>query len=101
MEQKNELSGSKALQYLLEHGLVNLSLRPLAEAIGSSSRILIYHFGTKEGLIRSVMDEARLRLRQSLASFLSTVFTSNPIGLVRSAVSIMSRYRWTLSSICC
>jgi AcrR family transcriptional regulator len=70
MERKDELSG-KALEYFLEHGLANLSLRPLADAIGSSSRLLIYHFGTKEGLITTVMDEARLRLQQSLASFLS------------------------------
>ncbi|MDE2280697.1 MAG: TetR family transcriptional regulator, partial [Xanthomonadaceae bacterium] len=33
--------------YLLEHGLANLSLRPLATAIGTSARLLVYHFESK------------------------------------------------------
>ena len=41
----------KVLVYLLEHGLANLSLRPLAQAIGSTARMLIYHFESKEQLI--------------------------------------------------
>jgi AcrR family transcriptional regulator len=69
MDRKDELT-RKALEYFLEHGLANLSLRPLAAQIGSSSRLLIYHFETKEGLIATVMDEARRRLQQSLSSLL-------------------------------
>lgn len=37
--------------YIAEHGLANLSLRPLAAALGTSSRMLIYYFGTKEELL--------------------------------------------------
>lgn len=37
--------------HVLAHGLGQASLRPLARAAGTSDRMLIYHFGTKEALI--------------------------------------------------
>ena len=52
--------------YLLEHGLANLSLRPLAAATGTSARMLVYHFGSKERLIAEAMNEIRIR-QQKLA----------------------------------
>lgn len=48
-----------AYQYALEHGLGDLSLRPLAKAIGSSPRVLLYLFGSKDGLIRALLTRAR------------------------------------------
>jgi len=50
--------------YLLRHGVRDLSLRPLAKAIGSSPRALLYHFGSKEGLV----DRALTRLRDQQRS---------------------------------
>jgi AcrR family transcriptional regulator len=44
---------------VLEHGLIGLSLRPLAAAIGSSPRVLLFLFGSKEGLIREILARAR------------------------------------------
>lgn len=37
--------------YILHNGLQDLSLRLLAEALGSNARMLLYHFGSKENLI--------------------------------------------------
>ena len=48
-----------AYQYMLEHGMGDLSLRPLAAAIGSSPRVLLYLFDSKEGLIRALLARAR------------------------------------------
>ncbi|MDX5384043.1 MAG: TetR/AcrR family transcriptional regulator [Rhodobacterales bacterium] len=42
-------------QHVLAHGLNNASLRPLAQAVGTSDRMLIYHFGSKEGLIDALL----------------------------------------------
>ncbi|WP_107659730.1 TetR/AcrR family transcriptional regulator [Nocardia suismassiliense] len=39
------------VRYIADHGLVDLSLRPLAAALGTSSRMLIYYFTTKEELL--------------------------------------------------
>jgi AcrR family transcriptional regulator len=41
--------------HVLEHGLGQASLRPLAKAAGTSDRMLIYHFGTKERLIAELL----------------------------------------------
>lgn len=43
------------LAYAREHGLADVSLRTLAAAIGTSHRMLIYHFGSKEGLLAAVV----------------------------------------------
>jgi AcrR family transcriptional regulator len=48
-----------AYRYVLEHGLAELSLRPLAKAIGSSPRVLLYLFGSKDGLVRALLGRAR------------------------------------------
>ena len=45
----------KAITYVLEYGLSELSLRPLAEAIGTSARMLIHHFGSKEALLAEIL----------------------------------------------
>ena len=46
--------------YALEHGLPD-RLGPLAAATGTSSRMLIYHFGTRDGLLREILGQARQR----------------------------------------
>ncbi|HLU55960.1 MAG TPA: TetR/AcrR family transcriptional regulator [Pseudonocardia sp.] len=49
----------RAYRYVLEHGISELSLRPLAAAIGSSPRVLLYLFESKDGLIRALLARAR------------------------------------------
>ena len=49
----------KAYEFVLEHGLADLSLRPLAQAIGSSPRVLLYLFESKDGLVRELLSRAR------------------------------------------
>lgn len=48
-----------AYGYATEQGLADLSLRPLAQAIGSSPRVLLFLFGSKDGLIRAILARAR------------------------------------------
>ena len=48
-----------AYRYALTHGLADLSLRPLAAAIGSSPRVLLYLFDSKDGLVRALLSRAR------------------------------------------
>ena len=47
--------------HVLEHGLVGLTLRPVAAAIGTSDRMLIYHFGSRDGLVSAVVARAGAR----------------------------------------
>jgi AcrR family transcriptional regulator len=48
-----------AYRYVLRHGLADMSLRPLAEAVGSSPRVLLFLFGSKDGLVRALLARAR------------------------------------------
>jgi AcrR family transcriptional regulator len=48
-----------AYAYVLEHGLADMSLRPLAKAIGSSPRVLLFLFGSKDELVRALLARAR------------------------------------------
>jgi AcrR family transcriptional regulator len=45
--------------YVLERGLAGLSLRPLAAATGTSPRVLLYLFGSKDALLRELLARAR------------------------------------------
>ncbi|HVV21310.1 MAG TPA: TetR/AcrR family transcriptional regulator [Pseudonocardiaceae bacterium] len=48
-------------------GLGDVSLRGLAAAVGTSHRMLIYHFGSKEGLLIEVVRVIEERQRAALA----------------------------------
>jgi AcrR family transcriptional regulator len=46
--------------HALQHGLAD-SLAPFAAAAGTSTRMLIYHFGTRDDMLREVLQQARRR----------------------------------------
>ncbi|MDA5284105.1 TetR/AcrR family transcriptional regulator [Streptomyces sp. Isolate_45] len=43
--------------YVTDKGLADLSLRPLAKALGTSDRMLLYYFGSKEQLVARALDQ--------------------------------------------
>ena len=49
----------RSYRYVLEHGVADLSLRPLAAAVGSSPRVLLFLFGSKAGLVQALLARAR------------------------------------------
>jgi AcrR family transcriptional regulator len=52
---RREEVAAAATDYVLEHGLVGLSLRPMAAELGTSDRMLLYHFASKDDLVASVL----------------------------------------------
>jgi AcrR family transcriptional regulator len=56
-----------AVAYVAEHGVADVSLRRLAAALGTSHRMLIYHFGSKEGLLVEVVRAVEARQRDAMA----------------------------------
>jgi AcrR family transcriptional regulator len=48
-----------AYRYVLDRGMTGLSLRPLAAAVGSSPRVLLFLFGSKDELVRALLARAR------------------------------------------
>jgi AcrR family transcriptional regulator len=67
-----------ASDYVLAHGLAGLSLRPLASALGTSTRMLLYDFASKDELIMAVLAEVRRREAGMLAEHVSTTGASGP-----------------------
>ena len=52
--------------HVLDHGLAGLSLRPLAKAAGTSDRMLIYHFGSKDALVEALLTHVAQIYAQAL-----------------------------------
>lgn len=50
-----------AITFVAENGLNNLSLRSLATELGTSHRMLIHHFGSKEGMWVAMIQEVERR----------------------------------------
>jgi AcrR family transcriptional regulator len=57
--------------YIQQAGVSDLSLRELAAAIGTSHRMLLYHFGSREGLLVAVVQEVEAAQRAFLADLVS------------------------------
>jgi len=57
---------------LLADGIADLSLRPLAERVGTSARLLIYHFGSKEDLLVAALAQVRARIAGELKELAQT-----------------------------
>lgn len=52
---------ARAVDYVSRNSLANLSLRPLADALGVTHGTLLYHFGSKEELIMEIIRSGRER----------------------------------------
>ncbi|GAA1344665.1 TetR/AcrR family transcriptional regulator [Saccharothrix algeriensis] len=59
---------ARVVDHVARHGIADLSLRRLAAGVGTSHRMLIYHFGSKEGLLVAVARAVEARQRELLAS---------------------------------
>ena len=92
MPRREELLESAA-GYLLRHGVAGMSLRPMAAAIGTSARLLIYHFGTKERLLVEAMGVIRTRARADLEAMLRGAPRDGDLGEL-----IRGLWRWCTST---
>lgn len=57
----------RAVDYVCQRGLAELSLRPLAKALGTSPRVLLYYFGSKDGLVVEIVRRGRVRQRETMS----------------------------------
>ncbi|MGW7521886.1 TetR/AcrR family transcriptional regulator [Streptomyces sp. NPDC054783] len=71
-------------EYVLRNGLADLSLRPLARALGTSDRMLLYYFGTKERMVAEALALYERRPLLRTRDLLETVGPpTDPAGLRR------------------
>ena len=71
-----------AMDHVAQHGVSDLSLRGLAAALGTSHRMLSYHFGSREGLLIEVIRAVEAQQRAALAEMLLDADAS-PVDTMR------------------
>jgi AcrR family transcriptional regulator len=62
----------KVVDYILKHGIVDLSLRPQAAALRTSPRMLLYFFGSREQLLAEALTTGRARQQREFTRALSS-----------------------------
>jgi AcrR family transcriptional regulator len=77
----------RAYKHVLANGLTGLSLRPLAAAIGSSPRVLLFLFDSKDGLVRALLARARA---DELAALERLGTNPRPVGLAETGLELWS-----------
>lgn len=71
------------VDYVLENGMSDLSLRPAAAAMRTSPRMLLYYFGSKEGLLVAAIAQAREREIAMFAREVATWGEASPAQIFR------------------
>lgn len=64
---RRERTLAAVVDYAGTHGLDDVSLRPLAAALGTSPRMLLYDFGSKDELVAAVLDSVRAQQASAVA----------------------------------
>jgi AcrR family transcriptional regulator len=82
----------RAVDYVSRHGLAELSLRPLAKAVRSSPRVLLYYFGSKEALVVEIVRRGRARQRAMMAQL--KVSDRSPREVARALWREWSKPEW-------
>lgn len=67
---------SRAVTWFADHGVGDTSLRTLAAGIGTSHRMLNYHFGSREGLLGAVVEAVERTEQEALTDLLAA--TADP-----------------------
>ena len=75
--------------HVLNHGLNTASLRPLAKAAGTSDRMLIYHFGSKDGLIAALLEHVAGMMAQGLNAALADARSDTVGACVAELVALL------------
>jgi AcrR family transcriptional regulator len=74
-----------AADWVLEHGLEGLSIRPLAAGLGISHRTLLHHFSTKERLIAEILRELRHRNERFAAETAARLGEQDPDAIFQTS----------------
>ena len=76
--------------HVLAHGVQAASLRPLAAAAGTSDRMLIYHFGSRERLLGEVLEHIAVGLATRLTAAFDAAGARGPAGFLDAAQGILA-----------
>ncbi|WP_405146622.1 TetR/AcrR family transcriptional regulator [Nocardia salmonicida] len=74
--------------YVIENGMSDLSLRPLARELGVTTTTLVHHFGSRDQLLTAIIGQVRDRMRRAVDPQGAT--DSHPHALMSRAWQWMS-----------
>ncbi|MDQ2844979.1 MAG: TetR/AcrR family transcriptional regulator [Actinomycetota bacterium] len=74
---------TRAIEFFAVTGIGDTSLRGIAAGVGTSHRMLIHHFGSREGLLQAVVERVEAEQRELLATLLADQH-SDPVELGRT-----------------
>lgn len=77
--------------HVLETGLEGLTLRPLARAAGTSDRMLLYHFGTKDALVTALLSYLAETYAGALDDAFPDVRASSRRDLAETVLAVTGR----------
>jgi len=65
--------------HVRQHGLADMTLRQLADAIGTSHRMLLYHFGSREGLLAAAVGAIEADERAASAAIVAAATSEEDV----------------------
>ncbi|MGW1743544.1 TetR/AcrR family transcriptional regulator [Nocardia sp. NPDC001965] len=74
--------------YVIAHGLSDLSLRPLARNLGVTTTTLVHHFGSRDQLLAAIISEVRERMLQAVD--IQDTTDGDPYGIIERAWAWLS-----------
>ena len=77
------------IAHIAAHGLGDSSLRDMGAAVGSSHRMLIYHFKSRDGLIAAVATTIEERQRTVLRQLAASSMT--PRAMIRQQWDVLTQ----------
>ena len=87
-ETKKQMAIERIIAYLLQEGLHKTGIRQLADAAGTSDRMLIYYFGSKDALLNQVLSAIADDVMVQLDALLGT-HQRTPSDLLAEATAVM------------
>lgn len=82
MEAAREQLLDRVLEEVSANGLADRSLRDLAQSVGSSHRMLNYHFGSRAALVAAIVERVEADQRALLVELAAEI--SDPVELARA-----------------
>jgi AcrR family transcriptional regulator len=76
-----ELLLDRVVGYAARDGIADRSLREIAAGVGTSHRMLLYHFGSREGLLAAIVGAVEARQRAAMAALADRAATPRDLML--------------------
>jgi AcrR family transcriptional regulator len=68
-EDRRQQLAEAICDWMLDHGVGSLSLRPLARALGTSTYTLVYWFGSRDAVVAAGLDESERRQQRMVEAW--------------------------------